>query len=371
MKKANVTLRYKPGKNDTSRMYLDITGDGKRRKETLGLFIYKRPKGQAQKQHNREQKHKAAVYRIEILSKIQNSILGLEILNRRRIKFLDYFKERLEKGKTSSGNTGQWNSALKHFEKHDQIDVYIDQVDERWLENLKKYLLSRKQFKSKEIFISQNTAKSYFNKAIATLNKAEVERLIDYNPAKNVKRIPEKETWREYLTLDELKTIAKVPCEVPVLKRAALFSALTGLRWSDIRKIEEQHIYRPEKYFRYRQKKTTTMEVKYLSQQALGLLDESDNPRHKTFGQLPKESTTTLNTKLINWMEKADITKHITFHCFRHTYATIQLTLGTDIYILSKELGHRNIKNTEIYTKIVDSKKKEAAERIPELDINL
>ena len=103
MKKANVTIRYKPGKDDTSRMYLDITGDGKRRKETLGLFIFKRPKGQAQKQHNREQKHKAEACRIELLSKIQNSNLGLEILNRKRIKFLDYFMERMEKSKTSDG----------------------------------------------------------------------------------------------------------------------------------------------------------------------------------------------------------------------------------------------------------------------------
>lgn len=70
-------------------------------------------------------------------------------------------------------------------------------------------------------------------------------------------------------------------------------------------------------------------------------------------------------------MGKADITKNITFHCFRHTYATIQLTLGTDIYILSKELGHRNIKNTEIYAKIVDKRKKEAAERIPEFEIRI
>ena len=371
MKKVNVTLRYKPGKNDTSRIYIDITGDGKRRKETLGLFIYRRPKGQAQKQHNREQKHKAEAYRIELLSKIQNSNLGLKILNRKRIKFLDYFKERLEKSQSSDGNIGQWNSALKHLEEFDRVNVYLDQIDERWLEDLKEYFLNRKQFKSKEIYIEQNTAKSYFNKVIATLNRAEVEQLIDYNPAKNTRRIPEKETWREYLTLDELKKVAQLPCKSTILKRASLFSALTGLRWSDIIKIEEKHLNRKERYLRYRQKKTTTMEAKYLSQQALDLLDLSDDQNHKTFGGLPPAPTTTIKSRITDWMGKADITKNITFHCFRHTYATIQLTLGTDIYILSKELGHRNIKNTEIYAKIVDKRKKEAAEMIPELEIKL
>lgn len=369
MKKVNATLRYRSGKNDTLRMYLDITGDGARRKESLGLFIYERPKGQVQKQHNREQKHKAEAYRIEILSKIQNSNLGLEILNRKRIKFLDYFKERLEKSQSSDGNSGQWNSALKHLEEFDQVNVYLDQINARWLEDLKEYFLNRKQFKSKEMYLDQNTAKSYFNKVIATFNRADVERLIDFNPVKNSKRIPEKETWREYLTLDELKKVAQLSCKSTIIKRASLFAALTGLRWSDIIKIEEKHINRPERYLRYRQKKSSTMETKYLSQQALDLLDHSDDKDHKTFGELPQSPTTTIKSRITEWMGKADITKNITFHCFRHTYATIQLTLGTDIYILSKELGHRNIKNTEIYAKIVDERKKEAAEQIPELDI--
>lgn len=371
MKSANATIRYKPGKEETSRMYLDITGDGKRRKKTLGLYIYKRPKGPAQKQHNREQLHKAEAYRIEILSKIQNSNLGLEILNRKRIKLLDYYNERLEKSKTSEGNAGQWDSSLKHIQKFNQVNIYPDQINERWLEDLKEYLLNCKQFKSPETYIGQNTAGSYFNKVIATLNKAEIERLIDYNPARNTKRIPEKETWREYLTFDELKKVEEVPCLVPILKRAALFSALTGLRWSDIIKIEEKHINRQDMYLRYRQKKTDTMETKYLSKQAIDLLDNSENTEHKTFDSLPPNPTTTIKSRLTDWMDKSGITKNITFHCFRHTYATIQLTLGTDIYILSKELGHRNIKNTEIYAKIVDERKREAAERIPELEIRL
>lgn len=371
MKKVNVTIRYRSNKKDTSRIFLDITGDGKRRKDYLGLFIYKRPQGVVQKQHNREQLHKAERYRIELLNKLQNSHLGLDILNRKRIKFLDYFKERLEKSKSSKGNTGQWESTLKHLERHPQIDIYLDQIDESWLKNMKEYLLNRKQIRSKEIYVSQNTAKTYFNKVIATINKSERERLLDFNPVKNIKRIPDKETWREYLTLDELKKVAHKPCANPLLKRAALFSALTGLRWSDIRKIEEKHIYRSEMYLRFRQKKVTTMEAKYLSDQALALLNKSDNPTHKTFGSLPLEPTTTIKSILTKWMSEAGISKNITFHSFRHTYATIQLTLGSDIYILSKELGHKNIKNTEIYAKIVDSRKKEAANKIPELNIQL
>ena len=61
---------------------------------------------------------------------------------------------------------------------------------------------------------------------------------------------------------------------------------------------------------------------------------------------------------------KAGISKTITFHCARHTYATLQLSLGTDIYTVSKLLGHRELKTTQIYAKIIDEKKQEAANRI-------
>ena len=71
--------------------------------------------------------------------------------------------------------------------------------------------------------------------------------------------------------------------------------------------------------------------------------------------------------KLSKWISESGITKHITFHCARHSFATLQLTLGTDIYTVSKLLGHKHVKTTEIYGQIINTKKNEAAERIPEL----
>ena len=62
---------------------------------------------------------------------------------------------------------------------------------------------------------------------------------------------------------------------------------------------------------------------------------------------------------LTEWVIKAGIEKHITFHCARHTYATLQITLGTDIFTVSKLLGHRHLKTTEIYAKVIDQKKQE------------
>lgn len=57
----------------------------------------------------------------------------------------------------------------------------------------------------------------------------------------------------------------------------------------------------------------------------------------------------------------------ITFHMLRHTFAVLQLSLGTEIYTVSKLLGHRELKTTQVYAQIMDAKKREAVNRIPEL----
>ena len=71
-----------------------------------------------------------------------------------------------------------------------------------------------------------------------------------------------------------------------------------------------------------------------------------------------------MQINLNKWVAKAGITKKITFHCFRHTFATLQLTGGTDIYTVSKLLGHRDLKTTQIYAKVIDKSKRDAVNRI-------
>jgi len=71
-----------------------------------------------------------------------------------------------------------------------------------------------------------------------------------------------------------------------------------------------------------------------------------------------------INYPLKNWLKQAKILKHITFHCFRHSYATLQIAAGTDIYTVSKMLTHRNVSTTQIYAELVSEKKRESANKI-------
>lgn len=180
-----------------------------------------------------------------------------------------------------------------------------------------------------------------------------------------VATIKSAETHREYLTLAELERLAQTECHSPLLKRMALFSALTGLRFSDIQKLEWREVHEDEEigyHLTFQQKKTKGMEVMPISEQAFELLGERQNPNDKVFEGLKYSAYH--NKHLYQWLGRAGIEKHITFHCFRHTYAVLQLASGTSIYTVSKMLGHRDLKTTQIYANIVDESKRHATEQI-------
>lgn len=116
----------------------------------------------------------------------------------------------------------------------------------------------------------------------------------------------------------------------------------------------------------FRQKKTDGLEYLYVSNQARELLGKRTHKNESVFKGLKYWAV--YNTEILRWCMRAGITKHITFHSARHTNAVLLLENGADIYTVSKRLGHREIRTTEIYTKIIDEKMKEAANLIPELD---
>jgi site-specific recombinase XerD len=98
-------------------------------------------------------------------------------------------------------------------------------------------------------------------------------------------------------------------------------------------------------------------------------LPEAERIAEKYGYSLPKISNQKYNDYLKLLGAGAGITKSLTSHMGRHTFATLQLTNGTDIYTVSKMLGHTNVKTTQIYAKVVDEKKEKAAHAI-KLNIN-
>ena len=284
--------------------------------------------------------------------------------------FIKYFDKVADKRHSNSSLSIQTNwervhALLKMFAGD---TLLFSQIDNRLAEDFKYFLLSAPCGGSKKGTISRNTASTYFSIFKAALKQAFIDGYLTIDLSAKIKGIQEQESRREYLTLDELNKLANTPCERDVLKRAALFSALTGLRHCDIQKLKwnEIAIEGNQVKLLFTQRKTKGVEYMPISEQAFKLCGEPRQPEQLVFEGLPNPSW--ISRPLRAWIEKAGIQKHLSFHCFRHTFATLQLANGTDIYTVSKMLGHTNVKTTQVYAKVVDEKKNKAANAI-QIDI--
>lgn len=277
--------------------------------------------------------------------------------------FLGYFKSLVNKRKAS--NHDNWISACNYLETFTKGSLKFADLNEKFCNEFKEYLLTTKSNKSNKVTLAQNSAVSYFNKLKASLKQAYKDGYLPNDLNAKIEPIKQAETQRNFLTIEELNSLVKTECNNPLLKRASLFSALTGFRFSDIKNLvwgELEYIEGNGYFVKFKQQKTKGVEMMPISEQAYSLLGERKEPIDKVFEGLTYSAYE--NKHLYQWIGAAGITKDITFHCFRHTFATLQLSKGTDIYTVSKMLGHRELKTTQIYAKIIDQTKREAADKI-------
>jgi integrase len=366
-----VKLRTKSITGERKTFYLDFyppiphpeTGKLTRR-EFLGLYLFEKAKNPLDKKHNKETEALAENIRAQRQLEIQNNQFGFLSDKMQKSDFVEYFRGLANKRKSS--NYDNWVSALQHLEKFTGGNLRFTELNETFCNDFKDYLLKTQSNRStkNKTTLSQNSAVSYFNKIKASLKQAYKDGYLKTDLNAKIDTIKPAETQREYLTLEELNKLAQTECTLPILKRAALFSALTGLRFSDIEKLVWGEIqYRKGQGYsiQFIQQKTKGVEVLPISEQAYGLLGVKGSKDQKIFEELDYKK---IQRPLPEWVKKAGITKEITFHSFRHTYATIQLSQGTDIYTVSKMLGHRELKTTQIYAKIIDQTKRDTTDKI-------
>lgn len=379
MKKTNVTLRKKKIANGKLSLYLDFyppiqnaeTNELTRR-EFLKLYLFEKPKDQLQKIANTESLQTAQLIQIRRQNELRKDDVynefekeQMEIQRIGRGSFLEYFKK--IRDKKVGKNRLIWDTAIAHFEAFLKgSDLTFKEVSVSLIEDYKEYLLKAKNRKSNSSIIARNTALSYHNKLKTTLKSAYKEQKLRTDINAGIDSIKEQESQRNFLTLKEAKKLFSTQCPKRIVYLISKFSVLTGLRYSDIAKLTWEEIIFIEDdgyYIRFKQKKTEGIQTMPISNEAYEILAEKAQQvkTGKVFFDLKKWD---VDRALPVWIASAGIIKHITFHCFRHTYATLQITSGTDIFTISKMLGHKSVKTTQIYTKIIDEKKREASQRI-------
>lgn len=346
--------------------YKDENGKVKtnREFEFLDIYLKEKPRTIEERERNKEQKQLAENIRSKREVEDKTSKEGIFNPSKQKANFYEYMKKLSQNRGESNGTKGGWKGALKQFKEFAGTNILFQDIDKQFCEDFKEFLKNKAKTKSGNN-LKFNSRISYFNKFKAALKQAIMDEIIAKNPAMNVNMPKEQQPERQFLTQDEINSIAETPCRYEVLKRAFLFSCLTGLRWSDIQKLTWRDIQdRPDGYFiHFRQQKTSGFEYHPISPDARNMLGKPGEQNDRVFIGLKYSSYT--NVALTQWMVRAGVTKEITFHCGRHTFAVNFLLNGGDIYTLSKHLGHSDLTATLVYAKVVDQKKNESVAYAP------
>ncbi len=357
-------MRTKKLADGSESYYLDIYVDGKRSYEFLKLYLLPEINPMV-KEQNRATKAAVESIKSKRIIELTHSKAGLKKTSVRSKMLLDdwmqtYLSEQERKGARGLKLLRTVCRLLPLYKKK----VSMGEVDKDWCLGFIDWL--QHTYKTRwDKPLSPKSAADYVGYFSTALNAAVRAEVIPENPIMTLaptERIKVPESKREYLTIDEIKALIDTECPREDVKRAYLFSCYCGLRLSDIYALRWKDIFLDGEQYRVStvMQKTTTPIYLPLSRHAVRWLPERNGggDESRVFAGLPAEPN--INKVLAKWVATAGITKKITYHTSRHSFATMMLTLGADLYTTCKLLGHANVKTTQIYAKIVDSKKVEA-----------
>ena len=348
--KGQVQLRMKPLKKGGKSLYLDIYRNGVRRYEFLHLYLAPERTGD-DRLRNEEVIRVAEAICAKRTIELQLQANAMTMPSDRIVaKVLEDYLEIVKS--RSEGTQEVWRCWVNQVSRWDGCSVPISEVTRDWWG---KYTLWVQKVKR-----HPTTQHHYLSRMRTVLRYAEGKGLLLVNPAKAV-RLPHLEkASRVYLTAEELRRLKATPCITPEVARAFLFSCLCGLRLSDIEALDWSSISGSRITLKI--KKTGRLQFVELNAQAMELLGE-----RKTGKVFRLKTRSDISYNLRKWAEAAGIPKHISFHTSRHTFAVLMLSAGVDIYTLSKLLGHSSVTTTQIYSDILDSRRKEAVDMLPRI----
>ena len=371
-----VKLREKKISGNRQSLYLDFypaiphpeTGKPTRR-EFLGMYLFDKAKNPIDKQGNKEtlqlaeqirQKRENHLNKPEIYTGYEKE--QLKIKEQGEQNFVTYFKSLADKRKAS--NHDNWVSAYNYLEKFTKGNLRFADLNEKFCNGFKEYLLTSKSRRSNKATLSQNSAVSYFNKLKASLKQAYKDGYLPSDLNAKIECIETEETISQTLTIEELNILATTECKNPLLKNYVLFSALTGMPFKEMQNLNWGQVELSETFgirIKMIRQKTGKPYLINISEQAYSLMGERKEPTDKVFEGINNRDRYYFFPL---WLAEAGIKKDMTFHDLRHTYGCLQIDLGTDIYTLQGNMAHSTIRQTMKYGKISDPKKRLAADKI-------
>jgi site-specific recombinase XerD len=347
-----MSVKIRVNKN---KIYLDVYIKGVRKWESTGLSTCKDPK------QNKE---------IMKLAEILRSRKEIQIVTRENdlmdpIKRKDTLYSHL---KNKPGKLPLWTARYLESFPGGTI-TRLEDVSPTWVSRFKEYLLT-------ETTLHQNTARNYLKEIKHTLNQAVKDNILPRNPADGVQNIKFIEPDRLFLNEDELELFSKVnsPSEIETcVKKAFMFSCLTGIRLSDLKTLKWENIDHSTSrtLLIKRQIKTKTKIHNIISKSSWDIINnqEKHDPSQPVFPYMSRVAGSSAEI-LARLGQRAGITKRISWHVARRTFALQMLENGVDIFTVSKLLGHAKIATTIIYLQMTSKLGKKAISTLPEITLS-
>ena len=364
-----IKIRFKLLKNGNRSIYLDYKADGKRVAEYVKMYLLpgRSPEVKRLNEHTLRAVANVKAQRLTNIAWDKEANDGIAESKRMLFDVIDEYAElRLRRG-TKSARTSYGN--LKRHIALLNPDLRLWEVNLDFVSALVENMMNNERTAAGEP-LAKATITGTLSSLGSVLRYAVRKGMIHCNPVElyDTKKIQGPVYKRVYLISEELKALVKTKCSVELYKNLFLFACFVGLRysdlislrWSDV--IEENGEIRIEKMMH----KTRHMVYVPLGKIAKDYLPERGTPEELVFPDLPKKIAA-IDTVIKQWAADAGIEKKVTFYTSRHTFATLSLTQGADLYVVSQLLGHKEIRTTEVYAEIIDVKRTEAMYMIDSL----
>ena len=336
-----------------------IDNDGKQvRYEFLDLEKYTTPANDTQKKFNKTIDEIADAIRCERYIRLVNKDYQFLSTSRFNDDFLEYFHQNiLYRGI-------KFRASLKYLQRFSDGKCMFKDITVSFCEQFKGYLTKTKGL-HRQAKLNQNTASAYFNAFMSIVNLAHQDGIIKTDINTKISRIRWRhDTVKEYLDEKEIHRLERVMfTEYPDIQRACLLSIYTGLRRSDILALNWQNVHinsKKKSYINIVIQKTQAAAKLPLSPAAIEILGKPQK-RGLVF---PNLSEYKLGFYIPRLLKLAKIEKHITFHCFRHTFAMRLLENGVDIYTIATLLGHKSVTSTQVYARLSPTQIREAVMKL-------
>lgn len=378
-----------------------------RKKEQLKLYLYQKPRTPEERQHNKDSLEIAKRVRFEREQALINDEKGYRLDSKKSDNLISFFENYLnDYTKKDLRNVRLAINRFKSFlrEKYPVCTIRkspaeIKSIDKIWKERhrgihgkheinpneyyrfyLKPERLNKEMVSQFVEYLSANSigsgAKTAYGRFKKIVRYASESGILRKNPCEGIScRYDDNVLVKDVLSEDEVRMLINTHYdrENPEIRRAFIFSLYTGIRFCDVKDLRFSDIDYTNQMLSFEQEKVkghsrfsrVTLPIRDDLLAIVGTPEEYGRVKEDRIFILP--SHTMCLKALRKWTAKAGVEKHITWHCARHTFATLVLERGANIAVVATLLGHSGLSHTEKYTRARDEKMKAAMNSLPEL----